>query len=307
MFLTFYIIVSTRFGVRSFRIAPQKGFILNGKEYPLRGVSRHQDWPGIGNALLPKHHKKDVELICEMGANTVRLAHYQHAQLFTICTTKKGLIVWAEIPYISRHMPKGTANTRQQMQELIYQNYNHPSIVVWGLSNEIKEVSSASLYDIVSIIQQNVFIFNASIRDNITMFHEFPKKEVDRAIELSGLSKLIAERGEDYLCGENGNGLSGGEKQRISIARSLLKKSQVLLVDEATAALDTATAYQVSNSILDLNDMTRIVVTHSLDAALLKRYDCIMALKGGRIEESGTFDELMNQKNYFYSLFTVSQ
>lgn len=172
---------------------------------------------------------------------------------------------------------------------------------------EGKAISSESLYDIVSMIQQNVFVFNASIRDNITMFHEFPKVEVDRAIELSGLSKLIADRGEDYLCGENGSGLSGGEKQRISIARSLLKQSQVLLVDEATAALDARTAYQVSSAILDLSGLTRIVVTHALDEALLKRYDCILTLKNGSIAEAGTFDRLMENKGYFYSLYTVAQ
>ena len=172
---------------------------------------------------------------------------------------------------------------------------------------ELRQISSESLYEMVSVVQQNVFIFNASIRDNITMFSDFPREEVDRAIELSGLSKLIAERGEDYLCGENGSGLSGGEKQRISIARSLLKKSQVLLVDEATAALDAQTAFQVSNAILDLNGLTRIVVTHSLDENLLKRYDCVLTLKNGSITESGSFDELMEKKGYFYSLFTVSQ
>jgi len=126
-------------------------------------------------------------------------------------------------------------------------------------------------------------------------------------MELSGLSKLIEERGEDYLCGENGSGLSGGEKQRISIARSLLKKSQVLLVDEATAALDARTAFQVSNAILNLDGLTRIVVTHTLDESLLQRYDCVLALKNGSIGESGTFRELMEKKGYFYSLFTVSQ
>lgn len=173
--------------------------------------------------------------------------------------------------------------------------------------HEVKDISSESLYDIVSMIQQNVFIFNASIRDNITMFHEFPKAEVDRAIELSGLSKLIADRGEEYLCGENGSGLSGGEKQRISIARSLLKKSQVLLVDEATAALDAETAYQVSSAILGLEDITSIVVTHSLDEGLLKRYDGIITLKNGAIVEAGSFDELIAEKGYFYSLFTISQ
>lgn len=172
---------------------------------------------------------------------------------------------------------------------------------------DLKEISGESLYEMVSVIQQNVFIFNASIRDNITMFADFPKAEVDHAIALSGLASLIAERGEDYLCGENGSGLSGGEKQRISIARSLLKKSQVLLVDEATAALDAQTAYQVSSAILDLTGLTRIVVTHSLDEGLLKRYDCVLALKNGSIAESGSFEELMEQKGYFYSLYTVSQ
>lgn len=171
----------------------------------------------------------------------------------------------------------------------------------------LKSLDSKSLYSMVSVIQQNVFIFNASIRDNITMFADFPKDEVDNAIALSGLSVLIAERGEDYLCGENGNGLSGGEKQRISIARSLLKKSQVLLVDEATAALDVETAYQVSSAILSLDGVTSITVTHSLDETLLKQYDEIITLKNGSIIESGTFDELLGKKGYFYSLFTVSQ
>ncbi len=172
---------------------------------------------------------------------------------------------------------------------------------------ELKTVRSDALYDMISVIQQNVFIFNASIWDNITMFSDFPHEAVDRAIEMSGLSELIAERGEDYLCGENGSGLSGGEKQRISIARSLLKKSQVLLVDEATAALDTQTAAQVTNAILGLDGITRIVVTHALDEALLKQYDCILTLKNGRITESGSFDYLMSNKGYFFSLFTVAQ
>lgn len=172
---------------------------------------------------------------------------------------------------------------------------------------ELKELNSESLYGMVSVIQQNVFIFNASIKDNITMFADFPEEEVERAIKLSGLTELIECKGEDYLCGENGNGLSGGEKQRISIARSLLKKSQVLLVDEATAALDAEMAYQVSSAILGLGDVTGIVVTHSLDENLLKQYDGIITLKNGSIVESGNFDELISKKGYFYSLFTVSQ
>ena len=129
--------VSARFGCRSFVIDPNNGFILNGEEYPLRGVSRHQDRWGYGNALLPEHHEEDIDLIMEVGATTIRLAHYQHDQYFYDLCDEKGLVIWAEIPYISKHMPDGRANTVSQMKELIVQNYNHTSIVVWGLSNEI--------------------------------------------------------------------------------------------------------------------------------------------------------------------------
>ena len=129
--------VSTRFGCRTFKIDPELGFILNGEEYPLRGVSRHQDRWGIGNALLPEHHEEDMDMICEVGATTIRLAHYQHDQYFYDLCDERGMVIWAEIPYISTHMPNGRENTISQMKELITQNYNHPSIVVWGLSNEI--------------------------------------------------------------------------------------------------------------------------------------------------------------------------
>ncbi len=129
--------VSARFGCREFSIDPEKGFFLNGESYPLHGVSRHQDRWGVGNALLPEHHEEDIDLIMELGATTIRLAHYQHDQYFYDLCDEKGLVIWAEIPYISRHMPEGRENTISQMKELILQNYNHPSIVVWGLSNEI--------------------------------------------------------------------------------------------------------------------------------------------------------------------------
>ncbi len=135
--------VCRRFGCRTFQIDPENGFILNGKEYPLRGVSRHQDRWGVGNALLPEHHKEDIDLILEMGANTIRLAHYQHDQYFYDLCDEAGLIIWAEIPYISKHMPTGRENTISQMKELVLQNYNHPSIVVWGLSNEISIAGSS--------------------------------------------------------------------------------------------------------------------------------------------------------------------
>ena len=129
--------VSTRFGVRDFHYHAKTGFYLNGKSYPLRGVSRHQDRKGLGNAISKAEHDEDMAIICEMGANTIRLAHYQHDQYFYDLCDEKGMVVWAEIPYISEHMPKGRENTISQMKELITQCYNHPSIVCWGVSNEI--------------------------------------------------------------------------------------------------------------------------------------------------------------------------
>ena len=172
---------------------------------------------------------------------------------------------------------------------------------------ELHEADTDSLYELLSVIQQNVFVFDASIRDNVTMFKDFPKEELEEAISHAHLSGLLAERGDDYRCGENGCNLSGGEKQRISIARSLLRKSSVLLVDEATAALDAETAHRVSEDILDLEGVTRIVVTHSLEESLLRRYDGILVLRGGRIEETGTFDELMERRGYFHALYSVAQ
>lgn len=201
----------------------------------------------------------------------------------------------------------GSGSGKSTLLNLLMAGYSNYEGRILLDDRELRTVAGSSLYELMSMVQQNVFVFNASIRDNITMFHEFPPEEVDRAIRLSGLSELIAARGEGYLCGENGSGLSGGEKQRISVARALLRRSPVLLVDEATAALDTKTAAQVMNSILDLEDLTRIVVTHDLEEPLLRRYDCIFAMKNGKLCESGTFDELMAKRGYFYSLFTVSQ
>ena len=149
--------VSAPFGCRTFKIDPENGFILNGEEYPLRGVSRHQDRWGLGNALLPEHHREDMEYICEMGATTIRLAHYQHDQFFYDLCDEMGMVIWAEIPYISKHMPTGRENTISQMKELIVQNYNHPSIVVWGLSNEISMAGSdADLIDNHNVLNDMV-------------------------------------------------------------------------------------------------------------------------------------------------------
>ena len=129
--------ISARFGVRDFFVDPGQGFFLNGRSYPLHGVSRHQDWRGIGNAITREHHDTDMAMIREVGANTIRLAHYQHDQYFYDLCDQYGMVVWAEIPYISEHMPNGRENTLSQARELVAQNYNHPCIVVWGVSNEI--------------------------------------------------------------------------------------------------------------------------------------------------------------------------
>ena len=171
---------------------------------------------------------------------------------------------------------------------------------------ELREIRTSSLYDLMSHIRQDVFLFQSSLRDNLTMFREFPAGEVERAAALAGLGEFVAERGLDFPCGENGNALSGGERQRVSIARALLRRTPVLLADEATASLDRETAFRVTSSLLDLDGLTRIIVTHSLDEPLLSRFDEILVLRGGRIAEHGSFSSLMARKSYFFSLFTLS-
>ena len=166
---------------------------------------------------------------------------------------------------------------------------------------ELRTVNPNLVYELVSLVEQNVFVFDSSIRNN------FPQEQVECAVRLAGLEQLFKAKGDGFLCGENGCNLSGGERQRISIARCLMRQTPVLLVDEATAMLDKETAFQVSSAIIDLEGLTRIVVTHTLDEALLRRYDSILVLKNGSIVESGNFDELMEKTGYFYSLYTVSQ
>ena len=177
--------------------------------------------------------------------------------------------------------------------------------ILWD-DTDLKDSSSDSFFDQVSSIDQNVFVFNSSIKDNITMFRDFPEEEISEAVRRSNLNELVDERGTGLMCGESGKALSGGEKQRISIARSLLKRSSVLVADEITAALDSQTAHKVTSDILDLKGITRIVVTHSLEESLMRRYDRILVMRDGRIEEQGTFDELMAMKKYFHALFMVA-
>lgn len=201
----------------------------------------------------------------------------------------------------------GSGSGKSTVLKLLMNSYDNYGGSIRVSDKEIKDIKTGSLYDTMSLIEQEVFVFNSTIRENITMFKEFAKEKIDDAIEKAGLSELIQSKGEEYLCGENGCNLSGGERQRISIARSLLLGNGVLLVDEATAALDAQTAFKVTNSILDLEGKTKIVVTHDLDAGTLSRFDEIITLKNGQIEESGSFEELMDKKEYFYSLFTIAQ
>lgn len=179
------------------------------------------------------------------------------------------------------------------------------SVTVNG--SEVREIASDSLCEMMSVVQQNVFVFDDTIRANITMFRDFPEEAVRSAIERSGLDAVAREKGLDFRCGENGSGLSGGERQRVSIARCLMRQSPVMLIDEATAALDNETAREITQAILDLTGVTRIVVTHRLEAPLLRQFDGILALRGGTVCEAGTFDELMARDGYFRSLYMVSQ
>nr|WP_305115700.1 ABC transporter ATP-binding protein [uncultured Acetatifactor sp.] len=179
------------------------------------------------------------------------------------------------------------------------------SVTVGG--KEISRLQPDSIFDVISVIQQNVFIFDDTIARNICMFREFDREQVDWAVNGAGLSGLMDEKGEEYVCGEGGACLSGGERQRIAIARSLLRNSPVLLVDEATSALDAETADSVTDSILNIQGLTRLVVTHRLDEKTLSRFDGIVVMKNGRITEQGTFQELMEQRRYFYSLYMVSR
>lgn len=171
---------------------------------------------------------------------------------------------------------------------------------------ELREVDTDSLYDLISLIGQSVFLFHDTIWQNITMFRSFPEEQVEKAVKEAGLTELVSQKGREYICGENGGNLSGGERQRVSIARSLLRGTPVLLLDEATAALDAKTAREVTEAILDLEGLTRLVVTHRLEAPLLARYDEILVLRNGTLWERGSFQELMERKGYFYSLYTVS-
>ena len=172
---------------------------------------------------------------------------------------------------------------------------------------ELRSLDLDQLTEHLSVIQQEVFCFNSTLENNITLFRPFPPAELERAIRQAGLAGLCQTKGRDFLCGEGGCNLSGGERQRVSIARCLIRNAPIILADEAEAALDNKTAAAVLQTILGLDSALRIVVTHRLDAAILRQYDEILVLHHGAIEESGTFEQLLEKKGYFYSLYQVSQ
>ena len=171
---------------------------------------------------------------------------------------------------------------------------------------ELKDISLSSLYNQLSYVEQNVFVFDDTIANNVTLYSKIDEDLYNEIIEKSGLDKLLKEKGNDYKCGENGSNLSGGERQRISIARALLKKSKIILMDEVTSALDTDTAFSVMNNILNLKDMTKIIITHNLDKNILKQFDEIIVISDGYIVEKGTFDNLLQKEGMFYSLYNFN-
>lgn len=171
---------------------------------------------------------------------------------------------------------------------------------------ELKDISLSSLYNQLSYVEQNVFVFDDTIANNVTLYSKIDEDLYNEIIEKSGLDKLLKEKGNDYKCGENGSNLSGGERQRISIARALLKKSKIILMDEVTSALDTDTAFSVMNNILNLKDMTKIIITHNLEKNILKQFDEIIVISDGYIVEKGTFDNLLQKEGMFYSLYNFN-
>lgn len=172
---------------------------------------------------------------------------------------------------------------------------------------EMKEICNDSIFHNISFIEQEIFIFDSSIKNNITLFSDVPESQLHNAIQQSGLEKLVEEKGLDYICGENGNQLSGGERQRISIARALLKEGKVLLIDEGTSAIDQKTSIEIEQEILNIENTTKITVTHKLIEQVLRKYDEILVMQNGEVVETGTFEQLMNNKNQFFHLYQSTE
>ena len=201
----------------------------------------------------------------------------------------------------------GSGSGKTTLLKLIMQTYENYKGSITFDGTELRNIQTDSLFQTISLVQQNIFVFNDTVYNNVTLYKDFSDIEVQTAMRKAGLSELIGSHGKDYICGENGNALSGGEKQRISIARALLRNTSVLLMDEATAALDEITSNSIMNSVLEMEDITRIIVTHRLEENVLREYDEIIVLHHGEVAEQGNFDSLIEKRGLFYSLFTVSQ
>lgn len=201
--------------------------------------------------------------------------------------------------------PSGSGKTT--LVNLLLGKYNSYSGSIIYNDTELKEITIDSLFEVSSFVEQNVFVFDDSIINNITMYSNVDEQLLDESIKKSGLSKLIEEKGKDYRCGENGCNLSGGEKQRISIARALVKKAQLLLLDEATSALDNETSQSITNNLLGIDNTIKIMITHRLDEELLKKFDEIIVMKNGEIVENGSYDELIKNNSTFKSLVEFSK
>lgn len=175
-------------------------------------------------------------------------------------------------------------------------------------NQDIQAISAESLYNLMTIVQQDVYIFDDTLRSNITLNQFFTDEEIKKAVQQSGLESYVLENesGLQALCGENGSNLSGGQKQRLSIARALIRKTPILLLDEATSSLDNQVTTEIENSILDIQDLTALVVTHKLNETILKKYDRILFMKDGVIVEDGSFSDLMVRRGEFYKLFELS-
>jgi len=173
---------------------------------------------------------------------------------------------------------------------------------------DLQAISAESLYNLMTIVQQEVYIFDDTLRANITLNQSFTDEEIKQAVQQSGLESYVLENesGLQTLCGENGSNLSGGQKQRLSIARALIRKTPILLLDEATSSLDNQVTTEIENSILDIQDLTALVVTHKLNETIFKKYDRILFMKGGVIVEDGSFGDLMDRRGEFYKLFELS-
>ena len=176
-------------------------------------------------------------------------------------------------------------------------------------NQDLQDISIESLYNLMTVVQQDVYIFDDTLKANITLNQSFTEYDIKQAVQQSGLESYILENelGLQVLCGENGSNLSGGQKQRVSIARALIRKTPILLLDEATSSLDNQVTTEIENSILEIQDLTALVVTHKLNDLILKKYDRILFMKDGDIVEDGSFDELMDRKGEFYKMFQFSE